>query len=192
MGQDDLDPKTARRILGPDAIIGVTVQTIEEAIEAARDGADYLGIGTVYATPTKDNTKSIIGTSGVQQILESLASSGHDVKTVCIGGINASNVQRVLYQTASPKKSLDGVAIVSAIMASEKPKQSASHLRRLISEPPPFANQAEKSKLSPEQMVAKAPGIVAKMASKKPLCHNSKRIYSSDAFQIFASLADTV
>ena len=97
IGQDDLDLKTARKLLGPDAIIGVTASNENEAIQAAKDGASYLGIGTVFATPTKEDTKSIIGTAGVQQILDSLGSAGHDVKTVCIGGVNASNAQRILY-----------------------------------------------------------------------------------------------
>ncbi|KAI6866234.1 hypothetical protein KC318_g19808, partial [Hortaea werneckii] len=63
VGQDDMDLATARRILGPDAIVGVTANNLEEAVEAAKGGADYLGIGTVYATPTKENTKSVIGTA---------------------------------------------------------------------------------------------------------------------------------
>ena len=172
VGQDDLDLKTARRLLGPDAIIGVTANSEDEALEAAKDGADYLGIGTVYATPTKEDTKSIIGTAGVQQILGSLASAGHDVRTVCIGGIKASNAQRVLYQTAAKDKKLDGLAIVSAIMASEEPKQAASELRKLISQPPPFATSVSKPKLSRQDVVSKVPIIIKRMASKKPLCHN--------------------
>lgn len=172
VGQDDLDLKTARRILGPDAIIGVTANNEEEALEAGREGADYLGVGTVYATPTKENTKSIIGTAGVQQILSSLASAGHDVKTVCIGGINASNAQRVLYQSASSEKKLDGLAIVSAIMASDDPEKAASQLRTLISQPPRFAASSSKPKLSRDDIVSKVPTIIKRMASKKPLCHN--------------------
>ena len=172
VGQDDLDPRTARKILGSDAIIGVTASNEKEALEAARDGADYLGIGTVYATPTKEDTKAIIGTTGVQQILSSLASNGHDVKTVCIGGINAANTQRVLYQSASPQKKLDGVAVVSAIMASSDPKQASSSLRRLIDEPPPFASSISRQKLTRDDIVAKVPAVIKKMASKKPICHN--------------------
>lgn len=172
VGQDDLDLKTARKILGPDAIIGVTANNEDEALEAARDGADYLGIGTVYATPTKEDTKSIIGTAGVQQILTSLAGAGHDVKTVCIGGIKPSNAQRVLYQTASPNKKLDGLAIVSAIMASNDPKKTSSELKALVSQPPPFATSTAKPKLSRNEVVAKVPGVIKRMASKKPLCHN--------------------
>ena len=172
VGQDDLDLTTARKILGPDAIIGVTANNEDEALEAARDGADYLGIGTVYATPTKENTKSIMGTAGVQQILNSLALAGYDVKTVCIGGINAANAQRVLYQTASPEKRLDGLAIVSAIMASNDPEKAASELRTLISQPPPFATSISKPTLSRSELVARIPEAIKRMASKKPLCHN--------------------
>ncbi|EMC99279.1 hypothetical protein BAUCODRAFT_31607 [Baudoinia panamericana UAMH 10762] len=173
VGQDDLDLKTTRRILGPDAIIGITANTLEEALEAARDGADYLGIGTVYATPTKENTKSIIGAAGVQQILTALASAGHDeVKTVAIGGINARNVQRIMYQCASPEKKLDGVAVVSAIMASDDPKDATQHLCKLISQPPPFVTPVSRGKLTRDELVAKAPVIVKRMAQAKPLCHN--------------------
>ena len=172
VGQDDLDLKTARKLLGPDAIIGVTASSEDEALEAARGGADYLGIGTVFATPTKEDTKSIIGTSGVQQILSSLASDGQAVKTVCIGGINASNAQRVLYQAASQNKKLDGLAIVSAIVASSDPKQAASELRKLVNELPPFATSVSKPSLSRDNIVTKVPEIIKCMASKKPLCHN--------------------
>jgi thiamine-phosphate diphosphorylase/hydroxyethylthiazole kinase len=172
VGQDDMDLNTARRILGPDAIIGVTANTEKEALIAAKDGADYLGIGTVYATPTKENTKSILGIAGVQQILSSLAAEGLHVKTVCIGGINASNTQRVLYQTTSPQKKLDGVAVVSAIMASSDPEESSRNLRELIRQPPPFATTVTRSKLSREGIISKASGIIKRMADKKPLCHN--------------------
>lgn len=172
VGQDDLDLKTARRLLGPDAIIGVTANSEDEALEAARDGADYLGIGTVYATPTKENTKSIVGTAGVQQILSALAAARYDVSTVCIGGINASNAQRVLYQSTSPQKKLDGVAVVSAIMASSNPKQAAEKLAELVRTHPPFATSLSKPQLSRDTLIAKIPEVIKRMASKKPLCHN--------------------
>ncbi|PIA95042.1 putative thiamine biosynthetic bifunctional enzyme [Cercospora beticola] len=172
IGQDDLDLKTARRVLGPDAIIGVTANSEEEAIIAAKDGADYLGLGTVFATPTKENTKSIIGTAGVQLILASLAEKGLDVKTVCIGGINASNVQRVLFQTASAQKQLDGVAVVSAIVAADDARQAASHLRELVRKPPLFAASSSKPALSQQDIRIKAPELIKRMAGKKPLCHN--------------------
>ncbi|KAK3676299.1 thiamine biosynthetic bifunctional enzyme [Recurvomyces mirabilis] len=173
VGQDDLDLKSARHILGPDAIIGVTANSLEEALTAARDGADYLGIGTVYATPTKENTKSIIGTSGVQTILAKLSEEGlGNVKTVAIGGINASNAQRILYQSASPAKKLDGIAVVSAIVAADDAKSAGSDLRRLVKEPPAFAGTTAKTNLSPSDIIARAPNTIKRMAERKPLCHN--------------------
>lgn len=114
----------ARQILGSDKIIGATVSSVEEARIAVERGADYLGIGTLYATNTKKNTKDIIGINGIRKILRSLDAAGEDgknVKTVCIGGVNASNLQRVKYQLCAPTpsnptpKSIDGVAIVSAV-----------------------------------------------------------------------------
>ncbi|OTA22435.1 hypothetical protein BTJ68_14146 [Hortaea werneckii EXF-2000] len=179
VGQDDMDLATARKVLGPDAIIGVTANNLEEAIEAAKGGADYLGIGTVYATPTKENTKSVIGTAGVQHILSELVKNGHgQVKTVCIGGVNASNCQRILYQSASPQKSLDGIAVVSAIMASSQPKEAAAHLKTLVSTPPPFATSLSKAALSRDDVVSKAPGInfaanVALAVGSSPIMSNN-------------------
>ncbi|KAH0362333.1 Hydroxyethylthiazole kinase, partial [Aureobasidium melanogenum] len=172
IGQDDIDLASARRLLGKDAIIGVTANSLEEAEIAAKGGADYLGVGTVFATPTKENTKSIIGTSGAQHILSSLAQSAPEIKTVCIGGINAKNCQRVLYQTAAAEKSLDGIAVVSAIMAAKDPKKAASDLRQLVATPPPFATSISAPALSHEDIVRKIPELVKRLASKKPLCHN--------------------
>jgi len=172
IGQDDIDLSSARRILGRDAIIGVTTNTLEEAETAAKGGADYLGIGTVFATLTKENSKSIIGTSGVQSILTSLAESYPDVKTVCIGGINASNVQRVLYQSASRTKKLDGVAVVSALVAAKDPREAAKELRTLVASPPPFACSVSQPNLSQDDIIAEVPGIIKRLAQKKPLCHN--------------------
>ncbi|KAK5714347.1 thiamine biosynthetic bifunctional enzyme [Elasticomyces elasticus] len=173
VGQDDMNLKSARKLLGPGAIIGVTANNLEEALEAARDGADYLGVGTVYATPTKENTKSIIGTAGVQQILSELAAQGFgSVRTVAIGGINAGNAQRIMYQCAATEKQLDGVAVVSAIMASDDPKTATQNLRKLVSQPPPFASSTSKKQLTRNDIVAKLPGIIKRMAERKPLCHN--------------------
>lgn len=138
---------SARQILGPDAIIGATVSSIDEARIAVERGADYLGIGTLYATNTKKNTKDIIGINGIRKILRSLE-QGNDaekkVKTVCIGGVNASNLQRVRYQLHAPSfpsispKAIDGVAVVSAIIGAPDPKSASSHLSILSASLPPF------------------------------------------------------
>ncbi|KAI0875105.1 Hydroxyethylthiazole kinase family-domain-containing protein [Hypoxylon argillaceum] len=178
VGQDDLDVESARKILGHDKIIGVTVSNAAETAAACEGGADYLGIGTIFATPTKENTKSIIGVDGLQQILLQLAQAESAVKTVCIGGINASNASRVVWQSAVPGKWLDGVAVVSAIMGAVDPAAAAWALRQLSKEPPAFAKSgmvtaaAQQGSRSPRELIDLAPKVVRAVAERKPLSHN--------------------
>ncbi|GAP90051.2 putative hydroxyethylthiazole kinase [Rosellinia necatrix] len=175
IGQDDLDIESARKILGPERIIGVTVSNAEETAAACEGGADYLGIGTVFATPTKENTKSIIGVDGLQQILLQLAQAGSAVKTVCIGGINASNVARVVWQSAAGGRSVDGVAVVSAIMAAADPAAAARALAGLAGAPPAFARgavTADQRSRPAARLVGLAPDAVRAVAARRPLSHN--------------------
>ncbi|KAF4457557.1 NADH dehydrogenase [Fusarium austroafricanum] len=154
IGQDDMAYEEARKLLGPNKIIGVTASSKEEALKACEAGADYLGIGTVYSTQTKKDTKSIIGPSGVRDILSALHDAGHSsVPTVCIGGINASNTAPVLAAAASPFKSLDGVAVVSALIAAPDPAAAACDLLGKV-------------------IVAKIPEVIRAVADKTPLSHN--------------------
>ncbi|KAL6356190.1 hypothetical protein LRP88_09781 [Fusarium phalaenopsidis] len=154
IGQDDMAFEEARNLLGPDKIIGVTASSKEEALKACEAGADYLGLGTVYSTQTKKDTKSIIGPSGVCEILSALAAAGHGaVPTVCIGGVNGSNAGSVLTAARSPTKALDGVAVVSAIIAARDP---AAASRDLLS----------------QVITAKIPEVVGAVANTTPLTHN--------------------
>ncbi|OCL04490.1 HK-domain-containing protein [Glonium stellatum] len=189
IGQDDMDVQTARQLLGNDKIIGVTVSSTQQALVAARAGADYLGIGTIYATPTKKDTKSIIGVPGLRTILQFLGNHQlkecQNISTVCIGGINASNVQTVIYQSyaplmgQNPPKKLDGVAIVSAIMGADDPRRAADRLFNLTNDPPPFASFAAPL-IPPEwakpihikQLLESVPMIIKKVSKLNPLCHN--------------------
>ncbi|CAK7269076.1 thiamine biosynthetic bifunctional enzyme [Sporothrix epigloea] len=145
LGQDDIDVPTARKMLGADAIIGVTASTLDEAVTACRDGADYLGLGTVFATSTKTNAKHLVGTPGIQRMLQALVEAGFGhIPTVCIGGIQTSNARRVLFQsgyrpvaastgnTAPRAKELDGVAVVSAIMSAADPGKAAAALAEQV------------------------------------------------------------
>ena len=129
----------------------------------------------MFATTTKTNTKDIIGTAGTKEILRAIAKDGADVRTVSIGGINASTVQRVLYQSSDSKKKLDGVAVVSAIMAAKDPKRAAEEIMNLIKTPPPFAAaslcDAEKPS-SPEEAIKLVPATINAIAEKTPLSHN--------------------
>ncbi|GME64254.1 putative thiamine biosynthetic bifunctional protein [Neofusicoccum parvum] len=175
IGQDDMDLSTARQLLGEDAIIGVTASSVEEAIRAARDGADYLGLGTIFSTATKENTKSIIGTAGLREILLALSEqeSIADVKTVCIGGINKSNCQRVVYQSVAKFKSVSGIAVVSAIVGADDPKDAAEELRRLVWAPPAFdCEQRPLYHGTHEEIQERIPPVVGALAAANPLCHN--------------------
>ncbi|KAJ5903353.1 hypothetical protein N7504_005736 [Penicillium tannophilum] len=171
LGQDDMTFELAKKLLPKDAIIGISTSSIEEARKAVADGADYIGIGTMFATPTKTNTKSVIGTAGTQAILDAISDSS--IGTVSIGGINHANVQRVLYQSKSPNKGLDGVAIVSAIVAADDPKASAEEFANLIKSTPVFALDSKVAGANkPETLVAEVPHIVRKLVEAHPLVHN--------------------
>ncbi|KAK7684882.1 hypothetical protein QCA50_012131 [Cerrena zonata] len=127
VGQDDMPAATVRELIGPDKIIGVTCSNVEETQQVCDEGiADYVGLGTVYYTNTKKDTKTPQGTGpiGVRKMLQVLrkhntSKSNKSIRSVAIGGINQTNAAKVLYQCAIPQQSLDGVAIVSCIMASE-------------------------------------------------------------------------
>ena len=172
LGQEDMDLQTARTILGPDAIIGVTANNLPEAMIAAKGGASYLGIGTVYATPTKEDTKSIIGTAGLKSILHQLSTLDVRIPTVAIGGLNASNVQRVSFQSKSPTKGLDGAAVVSAIIAAPDPKAAASELKSLIDNVPISMSPKANENQTVETLLAQIPHIIKELGVKSPLCHN--------------------
>ncbi|KAJ5339429.1 hypothetical protein N7452_006157 [Penicillium brevicompactum] len=171
LGQDDMKYEQAKLLLPKDAIIGISTSTVEEAKKAVADGADYIGIGTMFATPTKTNTKSVIGTAGTQIILDAIKDSS--IGTVSIGGINHSNVQRVIYQSKSPAKSLDGVAIVSAIVAADDPKASAEHFTELINNTPRFALTSQSPRANEaEALLNDVPQTIRKMVEVHPLVHN--------------------
>ncbi|KAK6205881.1 hypothetical protein LQW54_008071 [Pestalotiopsis sp. IQ-011] len=175
IGQDDIDLAMARRLLGNDKIIGVTASNLQEVEAASTGGADYLGIGTVFATPTKENTKSIIGISGLQYLLGYLRTSHSKVRTVCIGGINASNASRVMWQSNSLGRSLDGIAVVSAIVAAASPETASRELLKLVGAPPAFALRAPtpaQSSRSADEVLALVPEVLRRVDAARPLSHN--------------------
>jgi len=116
IGQEDLPVVVARKLLGPNKIIGVSAATLEEALLAQDQGADYLGIGAVFPTNTKDDADSVS--------LADLAAIKNKVKIpiVAIGGIHGNNIQAVM------NTGVDGVAVVSAIIAAADPKAAARKL----------------------------------------------------------------
>jgi thiamine-phosphate diphosphorylase/hydroxyethylthiazole kinase len=177
LGQDDMNIPAARRLLGQGKIIGATVSSIQEARRAVDEGADYLGIGTVYTTATKDS-KNIIGVSGVRDILTDLESRGSSIPTVIIGGITEANIQRLRFQLHMPKRSggssktIDGVAVVSAIMAKDDPAFAATKFKKLWEGPPPFVPVASPTHKEVGDNKHVWNQAVARVAAGTPLSHN--------------------
>lgn len=120
LGDDDLPVAVAREQLGPDAVIGRSVSTVEGAKEADDEGADYLGVGAVYGTSSKD-TDSEIGLERVSTIAEAV-----ETPFVGIGGITPENAADVIEAGA------DGVAVISAITAAENPEAATRALRTAV------------------------------------------------------------
>ncbi len=121
LGQGDMHCALARRIAGKDMIIGVSVSTVDEALEAEADGADYLGVGPLFATPTKADALPPTGLGVLQTIRQAVR-----IPLVGIGGINHTNAGDVIRAGA------DGIAVVSAIIASPNPGAAARALRSAV------------------------------------------------------------
>ncbi|WVO14242.1 hydroxyethylthiazole kinase [Cryptococcus depauperatus] len=132
IGQTDCPAGLARSLVGPDAIIGLSVGNVDEAKRAIQQGVDYVGIGPVWPTHSKDvKNKKILGPDGVGEILDLLDESA--IKTVAIGGIHLPNLAHLLHASISPvsRNALDGVAVISDIVASRTPEQAARGLREI-------------------------------------------------------------
>jgi thiamine-phosphate pyrophosphorylase len=91
LGQSDMPIGLARKILGEDKIIGISANSLDEALEAQKDGADYLGLGPVFYTGTKKDIDEPIGIHGLKEITQSIR-----IPSVAIGGINKENAKSVL------------------------------------------------------------------------------------------------
>lgn len=115
LGQDDIEIKQARKILGDEAIIGVSTHSPDQAKEAMDSGADYIGVGPVFETPTKPGKKAV----GLEYV--KWASQNADIPWFAIGGINSENLSEVLNAGVS------SVAVVRAIMNAENPEIAAKN-----------------------------------------------------------------
>jgi thiamine-phosphate pyrophosphorylase len=122
VGQADLPASVVRRILGPGKIIGVSVDTVEEAVLAEKDGADYLGVGPVFeARGTKPDTGEPLGIECIARIRRHCR-----LPIVAIGGINAENARKVREAGA------DAAAVISAIVGADDIAQAARRLKRIL------------------------------------------------------------
>ena len=119
VGQEDMAAGEVRRRVGKDMILGVSVHTVEEARQAVRDGADYLGLGAVFPTSTKTDVEQMPNET-LRAICDAV-----DVPIVAIGGINRGNILKLA------GSGVDGVALVSAIFSAEDVEGTCRELRAL-------------------------------------------------------------
>lgn len=119
IGQEDLAAGDARRLLGPDRILGVSAHSVEEALRAQAAGADYLGVGAAFATGTKADAKPI-----PRETIRAITAAV-DIPAVAIGGITRENILEL------KSCGLAGAAVVSALFAQKDVKAAAAELRRL-------------------------------------------------------------
>jgi len=126
LGPDDMAVEDARRLLGPAAIIGVSVKTVEEAAAVAVELIDYAGVGGVYATMSKQQKSAPIGPEGFARVAGALRSRGPGLQIVGIAGIDAGNAAAVIAAGA------DGVAVISALSLAADPAAAARALRAIV------------------------------------------------------------
>lgn len=122
VGQTDLPVWAARKLMGPDKIVGATAKTVPQALEAFRQGADYLGVGAMFPTTTKVTTV-LTKPETLTEIRKTVP-----IPVCAIGGLNRGNMD-ILKGTLA-----DGIAVVSAIMKSENPKETAQELKQHMQE----------------------------------------------------------
>ncbi|MEK4516514.1 thiamine phosphate synthase [Paenibacillus sp. FSL H8-0122] len=125
VGQDDLPARLIREQLGEHKIIGVSAHNLTEARQAIADGADYLGVGPVYPTTSKDDAQAVRGTT----VIEELRRSGLSIPVVGIGGISLENAPPVIRAGA------DGLSIISAIAGAEDIRESTRRFSQLVTAP---------------------------------------------------------
>jgi thiamine-phosphate pyrophosphorylase len=121
LGQSDMPCRVARDILGDDKIIGISATTYDEAIKAQDDGADYLGVGAIYPT----DTKSDAGISTQEDLLK--IKEDITIPVVAIGGVKEDNTRQIIEEY-----DFNGVAVVSAIMLRDNPRESSENFSRII------------------------------------------------------------
>ena len=118
VGQSDMEALDVRRIIGEDKILGVSAQTVEQAVTAEKHGADYLGVGAVFPTGSKDDAAEV-SYDTLRAICDTVK-----IPVIAIGGITEENV------TELSKSGICGIAVISALYAKEDIKSAAQRLRK--------------------------------------------------------------
>ena len=120
IGQSDIPARVARTLIGPDKLLGVSATTLDDAMQAQRDGADYLGIGAMFSTDTKTDAQ-LVSMDVLMHIRRTV-----DLPIVVIGGIGKHNAAQFA------GTGIDGLAVVSAIIAQDDIKAAAAEMKRLF------------------------------------------------------------
>jgi thiamine-phosphate pyrophosphorylase len=126
LGQDDMAAADARRLLGPQAVIGLSIKTREQATQAPIEHLDYVCIGGVFATTSKDNPDPPIGLAGLRSVFSVMRERDPDLPIGAIAGIDATNAEAVIAAGA------DGVAVISALSLAGDPQSAARDLRAIV------------------------------------------------------------
>lgn len=122
IGQKDLPANIVRKIIGEEKILGVSANTIEDALKAQRDGADYLGVGAMFPTNSKKDAES----TSIETLKE--IKNAVNIPIVAIGGINENNVQKL------KGTNIDGIAVISTILGKEDVKKACEELTGFFNE----------------------------------------------------------
>jgi len=128
VGQDDMSVPDARLLLGRTAIIGLSLSSVAQAQAAPLELLDYVGIGAVFATGSKDDANAPIGVAGLRDIVKAVHARKPGFPICGISGINASNAAGVVEAGA------DGVAVISALSRAPDPAKAARDLRAVVDE----------------------------------------------------------
>jgi thiamine-phosphate pyrophosphorylase len=126
LGQDDMAVEDARRLLGPGAIIGLSIKTVAQAEAAPLDVLDYAAIGGVFATSSKANTSAPIGPAGLARIADIFRRRAPKLPLCAIAGIDATNAADAV------AAGVDGVAVISALSLTDDPQAAARTLRDIV------------------------------------------------------------
>lgn len=121
LGQNDLPIQEARKLLGDDKLIGVSVRNVDQAIEAFEAGADYIGVGSIFQTSTKSDALQSLGLDALFEIRNAV-----DIPIVAIGGINKGNIKDVIRSGA------DAAAVISAVVGQDDISRSVHELRDMV------------------------------------------------------------
>jgi thiamine-phosphate pyrophosphorylase len=123
VGQEDMPASLARKLIGLDKLLGVSVHDAAEIIRAEQDGADYVSLSPIFATPTKPDHQEPLGVEGIRRL-----AAVSRLPVVAIGGIHRDNAARVIRAGAQ------GICVVSAIMSAPDPREAARELRDIVQE----------------------------------------------------------